>query len=70
MCNYADLLTFCLELLKLLCVYFRFAEGHNLVALRDFALSFIYNNFFAVTGQEEFRESKIVSKYPFEYLFR
>jgi len=37
----------------------RFAEGHNLVALRDFALSFIYNNFFAVTGQEEFRESKI-----------
>jgi len=34
----------------------RFAEGHNLVALRDFAISFIYNNFCAVAREEEYLE--------------
>jgi len=39
---------------------FRFAQSHNLVCLRDVALSFIYNNFFAVSGEEEFLETNKV----------
>jgi hypothetical protein len=39
---------------------FRFAQSHNLVCLRDVALSFIYNNFFAVSGEEEFLDTNKV----------
>ena len=35
----------------------RFAQSHNLVCLRDFSLSFIYNNFYAVSGEEEFLDT-------------
>jgi len=35
----------------------RFAESHNLATLVEISLSFIYNNFFSVCGEEEFLES-------------
>jgi hypothetical protein len=44
---------------------FRFAQSHNLVCLRDVALSFIYNNFFAVSGEEEFLDT---NKVPYAYI--
>ena len=47
---------------------FRFAEGHNLVALRDFAISFIYNNFCAVAREEEFLELSKEYYYCFFYV--
>ena len=57
-----DVVEKCTEFLKLelhesnaIGIY-RFAEGHNIEGLRDIALNFIHDNFYLVSGEEEFLE--------------
>ena len=57
-----DVVERCTEFLKLelhesnaIGIY-RFAEGHNIEGLRDIAINFIHDNFYLVSGEEEFLE--------------